>query len=128
MVVLNRVMYVDDEEDLRSLVEMSLQMVGGMEVHLCSGGQEALARLPVVRPDLVLLDVMMPNMDGLQTLEAIQALPDFAGLPVIFMTAKIRETEIARLRGLGAADVIAKPFEVMQLPDQIREIWSRLQV
>ncbi|HEX2526666.1 MAG TPA: response regulator [Geminicoccus sp.] len=127
MVVLNRVMYVDDEEDLRSIVEMSLQMVGGMEVHLCTSGQEALARLPEIRPDLVLLDVMMPNMDGLQTLEAIRATPDFANLPVVFMTAKIRPTEVARLRDLGAADVIAKPFDVMQLPDQVREIWSRLQ-
>ncbi len=127
MVVLNRVMYVDDEEDLRSIVEMSLQMVGEMEVHLCASGQEALARLPEIRPDLVLLDIMMPNMDGLQTLEAIRATPDFANLPVVFMTAKIRSTEIARLRDLGAADVIVKPFDVMQLPDQVREIWSRLQ-
>jgi CheY-like chemotaxis protein len=127
MVVLNRVMYVDDEEDLRSIVEMSLQMVGGMEVHLCTSGQEALARLPEIRPDLVLLDVMMPNMDGLQTLEAIRATPEFTDLPVVFMTAKIRPAEIARLRDLGAADVIAKPFDVMQLPDQVREIWSRLQ-
>jgi two-component system OmpR family response regulator len=127
MVVLNKVMYVDDEEDLRSLVEMSLQMVGGMEVHLCASGQEALARLPEIRPDLILLDVMMPNMDGLETLKAIRLLPGFAELPVVFMTAKIRPTEISHLRDLGVAEVIAKPFDVMELPDQVREIWSRLQ-
>ena len=125
MAALNHIMYVDDEPDIRVLVEMSLQTLGGFNVTLCSSGQEALARATAIRPDLILLDVMMPDMDGPQTLAALRSLPELADVPIVFMTAKVQPAEIARFRAIGAADVIAKPFDPIALPDQVRAIWDR---
>ena len=126
MAALTRIMYVDDEPDIRAIVEMALQAVGGFTVTLCQDGREALEKAPRARPDLVLLDVMMPGMDGPQTLEALRRVPGLAGVPVVFVTAKVQPAEIARFRELGAADVIAKPFDPMALSDQVRAIWDRL--
>ncbi len=126
MAELTRIMYVDDEPDIRAIVEMTLEMIGGFSVTLCNSGQEALERVQEARPDLVLLDVMMPGMDGPQTLVALRRMPAAAALPVVFMTAKVQPAEVARLRELGAADVIAKPFDPLVLSDQVREIWRRL--
>ncbi len=126
MAELTRIMYVDDEPDIRAIVEMALEMVGGFSVTLCNSGQEALERVQEAGPELVLLDVMMPEMDGPQTLAALRRMPAAAALPVVFMTAKVQPAEVARLRGLGAADVIAKPFDPLALSDQVREIWRRL--
>ncbi len=126
MAELTRIMYVDDEPDIRAIVEMTLEMIGGFSVTLCNSGQEALERVQEAQPDLVLLDVMMPGMDGPQTLAALRRMPATAALPVVFMTAKVQPAEVARLRELGAADVIAKPFDPLVLSDQVREIWRRL--
>ena len=76
-------------------------------------------------PDLVLLDVMMPDMDGPATLRALRQLPGMAALPVVFMTAKVQPQEVAEYRARGALDVIAKPFDPMTLAAQVREIWAR---
>src|SRR5690348_6526372 len=111
MTALNHIMYVDDEPDIRAIVEMALQALGGFTVTLCQSGLEALEKAPQVRPDLILLDVMMPGMDGPQTLEALHRVPELAAVPVIFMTAKVQPAEIARFREIGAVDVIAKPFD-----------------
>ena len=75
-------------------------------------------------PDLILLDVMMPGMDGPSTLRSLRALPAVSGIPVVFLTAKVQPSEVAHLRSLGALDVIAKPFDPMKLSDQLRAIWS----
>jgi len=77
-------------------------------------------------PDLILLDVIMPGMDGLATLEALRRLPPSLETPVVFMTAKVQAQEVARYRQLGAADVIAKPFDPMTLSDSVRAIWRRI--
>ena len=126
MAALTHIMYVDDEPDIRAIVEMALQAVGGFAVTLCQDGREALEKAPQVRPDLILLDVMMPGMDGPQTLEALRRVPELAAVPVVFMTAKVQPAEVARFRELGAADVIAKPFDPMALSDQVRAVWDRL--
>ena len=126
MAALTHIMYVDDEPDIRAIVEMALQAVGGFTVTLCQDGREALGKAPRVRPDPILLDVMMPGMDGPQTLEALRRVPGLAGVPVVFMTAKVQPAEVARFRELGAADVIAKPFDPMALSDQVRAVWDRL--
>ena len=90
-----------------------------------ASGVEALELLLQHDVDLVLLDVMMPGMDGPGTLQALRALPDVAPVPVAFMTAKVQPNEVAHYRSLGALDVIAKPFDPMTLPAQVRAVWER---
>jgi two-component system, OmpR family, response regulator len=123
---LQRILLVEDDPDIQTVARMALEAVGGFRVLACSSGQEALEKLAEFPPDLVLLDVMMPGMDGPATLEALRHLPEAASIPVVFMTAKVQTQEVALYRELGAVDVIAKPFDPMSLPETVRSIWSRL--
>lgn len=123
---LSRILFVEDDPDIQTVARMALEAVGGFSVLPCSSGAEALERVGPFSPDLILLDVMMPGMDGLATLEALRRLPETAGIPVVFMTAKVQAQEVARYREVGAVDVIAKPFDPMTLPATVRSIWSRL--
>lgn len=104
---------------------MVLQMVGKFEVVGCASGAEALAQAPAARADLILLDAMMPGMDGPETLARLRGLPETAATPVVFLTARVQPQEVAELRALGAVEVLAKPFEPMTLPDKLRQIWAR---
>lgn len=123
--ILNRILYVEDEPDIRAIAKLALEEVGGFVVDLCGTGEEAVARAEAFVPDLILLDAMMPGMDGHATLRALRARGVLAAIPVIFMTAKVQPAEVAHFRTLGALDVIAKPFDPMRLSDTIREIWKR---
>ncbi len=123
---LQRILFVEDDPDIQTVARMALEAVGGFRVLACSSGQEALEKLAEFPPDLVLLDVMMPGMDGPATLAALRRLPEAASIPVVFMTAKVQTQEVALYRELGAVDVIAKPFDPMSLPETVRSIWSRL--
>jgi CheY-like chemotaxis protein len=123
---LSRILFVEDDPDIQTVARMALEAVGGFRVLPCSSGAEALERVGLFAPDLILLDVMMPGMDGLATLEALRRLPETASIPVVFMTAKVQAQEVARYREVGAVDVIAKPFDPMTLPATVRSIWSRL--
>ncbi|MEC5214093.1 two-component system OmpR family response regulator [Polaromonas sp. CG_9.5] len=119
-----RILFVEDEPDIRAVAQMALEAVGGFAVIACASGQEALSAAPHARADLLLLDVMMPGMDGPSTLKALRELPATANTPVIFMTAKVQAAEVALYKGLGALEVIAKPFDPMELSAQIRRIWA----
>jgi len=121
---LNRILYVEDEPDIRLVAQMALQAVGGFTVIACASGQEALDAAPGAAADLLLLDVMMPGMDGPSTLKGLRALPATADTPVIFMTAKVQAAEVAVYKGLGALEVIPKPFDPMELSAQIQRIWA----
>jgi two-component system, OmpR family, response regulator len=123
---LKKILYVEDEEDIRTIARMALEMVGGLAVEVCSSGQEALTLAPAFEPDLILLDVMMPGMDGPETFAQLQQLPDISDTPVVFMTAKVQPQEIRHYRELGAADVIRKPFDPMTLTTAVQTIWSKL--
>jgi two-component system, OmpR family, response regulator len=123
---LDTLLYVDDEPDIREVVEMSLGLAPGLNVHTCESGDQALELLPHLVPDLILLDVMMPGLDGPATLAKIRELPGFAQTPVIFVTAKAMPQEVARFRSLGAVAVIPKPFDPMQLANQVIAIWKGL--
>ena len=103
---------------------MALEMVGGFTINACSSGVEALAVAGNFKPDLLLLDVMMPEMVGPSTLSGLRNLEQTAVTPVIFMTAKVQTTEMAYYLSLGALGVIAKPFDPMTLPDQLRQMWN----
>ena len=121
---LNRILYVEDEPDIRLVAQMALQAVGGFTVIACASGQEALDAAPGAGADLLLLDVMMPGMDGPTTLKGLRELPATANTPVIFMTAKVQAAEVAVYKGLGAMEVIPKPFDPMELSTQIQRIWA----
>jgi CheY-like chemotaxis protein len=123
---LRRILFVEDDPDIQVVAAMALESLGGFAVLSCGSGDEALSRVSEFSPDLVLLDVMMPGMDGPATLQALRRLPDTAGTPVVFMTARVQAQEIARYRDLGAADVIAKPFDPMTLAETVRSIWLSL--
>jgi len=123
---LRKILYVEDEEDIRMVGEMALADVGGFEVKCCASGAEAIAAAPGFAPDLFVLDVMMPGMDGPTVLKALRGVPSLALVPAIFMTAKIMPGEVAGLKAAGALDVVPKPFDPMTLPDEIRVIWSRV--
>jgi two-component system, OmpR family, response regulator len=122
---LGRILYVEDEASIRTIAVTVLEAVGGFAVIACASGKEALKAAPTANADLILLDVMMPEMDGPATLEALRAIPQTAQTPVIFMTAKVQTSEISHYRSLGAIDVIAKPFDPMTLSAQIEGIWRK---
>jgi CheY-like chemotaxis protein len=121
---LQRVMLVEDDNDIRTVAVMALEMVGGLKVQACESGARALEVVREFAPQLVLLDVMMPGMNGPEVLQALRQLPDSATVPVVFLTAKAQEAEVAKLRALGALDVIAKPFDPMTLSDTVKRLWE----
>lgn len=121
---LQRILYVEDEPDIQAVAKLALEMVGGFTVKICSSGEEALRDAEAFAPDMILLDVMMPGMDGPSTLKALRMLPTLAQVPVAFMTAKVQPSEVQQYRALGARGVIAKPFEPIALANQVREIWG----
>ncbi len=117
-----RVLVIDDEDDIRAVAKLTLQAVGGWQVLTAASGSEGVAIAGQEQPDLILLDVMMPTMDGLATLQALQANDQTRSIPVIFMTAKTQAAEQRRFAALDIAGVITKPFKAMQLPAQISAI------
>lgn len=119
-----RILYVDDEADIREVAELSLGLNPNWEIRTAASGADALAAIDDWTPNLVLLDVMMPMMDGPQTLEAIRQRRSAQELPVIFITARVLATDRSRLMGLGAAGVIAKPFDPMKLASDVAAIVS----
>lgn len=121
---LQRILYAEDEEDIRIIVQIALEEIGGFTVTYCKTGIETLDVAEAFQPDLVLLDVMMPEMDGLTTLEKLHAIPALKHLPAIFMTAKIQPDEIASYKSLGILGVITKPFDPMNLANTIRALWD----
>ena len=121
---LQLVLYVEDDPDIQMVAQMALEVVGGLALRSCSSGPEAIQAAAECKPDLLLLDVMMPGMDGPSTLAALRGLPNTAATPVIFMTAKVQAAEVAHYKALGALGVIAKPFDPMQLAQQVRALWN----
>ena len=119
-----RILYVEDEEDIRLVAEFALEDEG-FEVLFCASGDEALNQAVSFGPDLILLDVMMPGMDGPETLKGLREQPELKSTPVAFLTAKVQPNEIEEFMALGALEVIAKPFDPMALPDQIRNLLVR---
>jgi CheY-like chemotaxis protein len=119
---IHKVLLVDDEDDIRTIGQVSLSRVGGWQTVLASSGADALTKAAAERPDLILLDVMMPGMDGPTTLARLRAQEATASTPVIFMTAKIQKQEVARYLELGAVGVIGKPFNPLTLPADIKKL------
>jgi CheY-like chemotaxis protein len=116
-----RILIIDDDSNVLAVSQLALKAVGGWEVSTATSGNEGLAKAAAEQPDAILLDVMMPDMDGIATFQALQANPVTQSIPVILMTAKVQPAEQRRFANLGVAATIAKPFKAMKLPAQIRE-------
>jgi len=122
---LQHILYVEDDADIRTIAQLALEAVGGYTLKSCASGQEALETVAAgYHPDLILLDVMMPGLDGPGTLSGLRRLPRTMETPAVFMTAKVQASEIAYYMSLGAIGVLAKPFDPMQLAAQVRTLWE----
>jgi CheY-like chemotaxis protein len=115
---------VDDDGDIREVARLSLELIGGWAVSEADCGSEAIERARALSPDVILLDVMMPGIDGVATLRALSNDPRTSHIPVIFLTAKAQNGELRRLEAAGACGLIAKPFDPMRLPQEIELILS----
>jgi CheY-like chemotaxis protein len=124
---LERVLLVDDEPDIRKIGALSLSAVGGLEVQVASSGAEALELARKAPPDCILLDVMMPGLDGPACLQQLRGQPETREVPVLFMTAKVQPQEMERYLALGAAGVIRKPFDPMTLARDVRALLEAAQ-
>lgn len=122
---LKRILLVDDDPDIQTVTSLALGSFGGFTVKACGSAREALDFAPSFKPDLILLDVVMPGMDGARALRALRDLPTVAGVPVIFMTARVQPKEVRAYQNMGSVDVIAKPFDPVTLVERIRTIWNR---
>jgi CheY-like chemotaxis protein len=120
---LSQILYVDDEPDLRMLAQLALESMGGMKVSLCDSGAAALQALATLKPQIILLDVMMPEMDGPALLQEIKKTPGLYNGPIIFLTGKANADEIVHLKSLGAFGVIPKPFNPMTLHNDVKAMW-----
>ncbi len=125
MSTLQRILCVEDDADIRTVVKLALESVGGFTVLICASGKEAIDKGPAFAPDFILLDAMMPHMDGPSTLKALRGIPALADVPVAFMTAKVQPSELSDFKALGALDVIAKPFNPRTLAGTVKSIWER---
>ncbi|RAZ92921.1 hypothetical protein DPM33_03445 [Mesorhizobium hawassense] len=119
-----RILYVDDEDDIREIAQMSLELDPGFEVRSSASGIEALTAAAAWQPNLILLDVMMPDMDGPETLKRLGEAPATASIPVVFITARTQTHEVERYLAMGAVGVIAKPFDPMALASEVRKLLS----
>ena len=123
---LTRICYVEDDEDIQRIVRMTLEKVGKMTVEVVSDPLQAIERIAAFKPELVMLDWMMPGMDGPTLFRKMRETPEVRDLPVVFITAKASQRELDELKTLGAAGTISKPFSPKDLPDQLRQIWAAL--
>jgi len=123
---LQRILVAEDESDWQDIHRMALETMGGFTVKICSNGKEALKAAPGFKPDFLILDVMMGDMTGMQLLNELRALPDFADTPAIFLTARAQAHELEEYRSYSVAEVISKPYDPMSLAERIRGIWSAL--
>lgn len=120
-----KILYVEDDPDIQVIARIALEDIGGFDIRACNCGPEAIDAIAEFRPELLLLDVMMPGMDGPTLLGHLRTTPNGASAPVIFMTARVQGSEVEEYRALGAIDVIAKPFDPLTLSAHINQLMGR---
>lgn len=121
---LRRIMYVDDDPDLRIIARISLEKKGGFTVLTVDSGRKAIQFIPGFRPDLVIMDVIMPEMDGRAVLQEIKSQPETQHIPVVFLTSKLEPEDLSEYNRIGASGVLHKPFHPSTLAEQVRTIWQ----
>ncbi|MGA0033742.1 MAG: response regulator [Burkholderiales bacterium] len=117
-----KILYADDEEDIRTVASIALERIGGFCVRVCESGRSAISAATEFNPDCILLDVMMPGMDGPSTLRELRKIPVCSAIPAIFMTAKVNPIKVAQYDDLGVVGVIPKPFNPMTLSEELRRM------
>ncbi|WGV26575.1 response regulator [Halotia branconii] len=117
-----RVLIIDDEETIQTVVQFGIRMTAGWDVFTANSAPKGIQTAQIEQPDVILLDVMMPDMDGIATFKALQSHPETKHIPVIFLTAKAQTSEKRQFNDLGVSGVITKPFNSLDLPDQIAKI------
>ena len=125
MGILRKIACVEDDEDIRAIATLALADLSGFDVATYRSGPDALKNIEAFAPDLIVLDVMMPEMDGVTLYKQLRKIPQFHQTPIIFMTAKAQMTELEKYLSLGAAGVITKPFDPLNLCNQISEFWEQ---
>lgn len=125
MKTLKKILLIEDEPDIQEITKSALELVGGFEVETANNGFEGIAKAQKYMPDLILLDMMMPGMNGIDTFEELLKIDSVKLIPIVFMTAKVQPHETMTYITLGAIDVISKPFDPMQLSNQVVQIWNK---
>lgn len=123
---LKKIMYVEDDPDLRKIVTVSLTAKGGFTVQVCESGEQALKQVEEFKPDLIIMDVMMEEMDGPETLGKLRQLPEAAAIPIFFMTSRILPQDMENYKKIGVVGVIKKPFHPLRLAAEVKELWGYL--
>ncbi|MDA0241569.1 MAG: response regulator [Proteobacteria bacterium] len=123
--ILKKILHVEDDPDILTLVKVSLERSAKVEVRTCDSAAEALAIAPEFQPDLILLDVMMPDMDGIDAYAEFRKIEVTSETPIVYLTAKSDLDSVTRMRDLGASDIILKPFNPMRLNEKIDVIWQK---
>jgi two-component system OmpR family response regulator len=121
-----RILYAEDEPDIRQVVSLALHEFGEFTLKICSSGLEVVSEIEAFEPHLLLLDVVMPDLDGLDTLKEIRRIQTYKETPVIFLTAKIQPDEVQNYFEMGVVDVFFKPFDPVTLAEKIREAWAKV--
>jgi len=121
---LQRIVHVDGDESIRAIAKVALERIGNFTLLSCASGSEALEKTTQFAPDMILLDVMMPGIDGPTTLKKLREQMDLTEVAIVFMTAKVQSTEIEYYKSIGACNVVLKPFDVMTLSEQLRQYWA----
>ncbi len=121
---LNKILYADDDRDLLEVVVLTLETIGGFTVETCESGVGIVKRARAFDPDLIILDVMMPEVDGPDALLELRMEPEFENIPIVFITAKLLSEELDELKAKGVRDVIIKPFDPQGLVKQIHRLWE----
>ena len=124
---LPKILCIDDDADILEIVKVSLEVLGSYSLVTCLGGHDGIAQAMRWQPDLILTDVMMPEVDGLETFRLLRDNIATTRIPVVFMTARVEPSQITEYRSLGVAAVIQKPFDVVKLPGEIRDVWAGIQ-
>lgn len=119
-----KILHVEDDEDILMIARMVLVDLGGYDLLQCASGAEAVEKAESFGPDMLILDFMMPEMNGLVTLRALRGLPGLADIPAAFMTAKVLDVPPDEMKALGVVGVIAKPFDPVSLPAQVNKLWQ----
>lgn len=122
---LEKIFIVEDEDDIRTIAQIAIEDIGNYQLGSAASGMEALSIMPDFKPDLILLDVMMPGMDGIQTFQELKKIPVLRNTPVVFMTAKVQDSEKNSYKDLGAVDVIPKPFDPLTLSSILEGLWKQ---
>lgn len=123
---MRRILIIDDEDDIREVAQLSLESIAGWKVSTARSGAEGIERAKAEKPDAILMDVMMPAMDGPTTFREMQKIPETADIPVVLLTAKVQGVDQRRFAGLGVAAVLFKPFDPLTLAEQMSSAlgWS----